>query len=300
VTSPAATTATAPASTAAAAGVRKRHLVVCRVGRDSLHRRWIGDPATRSYDVWLDAWDDDAPWRGDPARVSLHRNLPLCLGLSALAAERPEAFEYEAVFFPDDDIDMSAADVERLFAIRRELELDLLQPALREGSYFSHMITLENRSFELRFTNYVEVMCPLFSRAAFAACLPVMAEDETGWVSDSVWPRLLGVPRDRIAIVDAVAVGHTRPIGGSPQYARLGGEFHKRRRALAERWGVELRNQHRHAGGIPRGQALARESVVPVGPRFAWLLLRGAPRPRWFVRKYWTRMLRSLRAWRPP
>ena len=262
---------------------------------------WLGDPATRSYDVWLDAWDDDAPWRGDAARVSLHRNAPLCPAVAALVAERPEAFEYEAVFFPDDDVEMTPEDVERLFQIRSELDLDLLQPALRDDSYYSHAITLRNRSFEVRFTNFVEIMCPLFSRAAFAACLPVIAEDETGWVSDKVWPRLLGVPRDRIAIVDAVPVRHVRPVGGNSQYARLAGEFQSRRQALAERWGVsELQNQLRHAGGISRGSPLSREAIVPAGIRFAWLFVKGAPKSHLFDRRFWSRTARSFRRWCAP
>jgi len=282
-------------------GARKRHLVICRPGRTSIHRMWLGDAATRSYDVWLDAWDDDAPWRGDPARVSVHRGTPLGPGVAALVAERPEALEYEAVFFPDDDVEMTPSDVERLFEIRRELDLDLLQPALRDDSYYSHAITLWNHSFEVRFTNFVEIMCPLFSRAAFAACLPVIGEDETGWVADKVWPRLLGLPRDRIAIVDAIPVRHVRPIGGNSQYARFGGEFQSRRQVLAERWGVsDLQNQFRHAGGIPRGGPLSRDAILPAGMRFAWLFVRGAPRSRLLDRRFWSRALRSLRGWRAP
>ncbi len=272
----------------------KPHLVICRVGNGSLHRAWIGDPATRSYDVWLDAWDDDTPWKGDAARVSLHRNTPLCPGVAALVTERPEALEYEAVFFPDDDLEMTSADVERLFAIRRALGLDLMQPALRDGSYVAHAITLENRSFDVRFTNFVEVMCALFSRAAFATCWTILAEDQTGWGVDAVWPKMLGNPHDRIAIVDAVTVVHTRPVGNGPQYQRAGVDPLRQRREFAARHGVRLPYPHRHYGGIPRGAPLSREAVVPAGPGFAWKFLLGVPQSRWLVRKYWSRMLRSL------
>jgi hypothetical protein len=54
---------------------RRRNLVFCRVGDASLHRAWLGDPATRSYDVWLDSYaSDDARWAGDPARVTVARD----------------------------------------------------------------------------------------------------------------------------------------------------------------------------------------------------------------------------------
>ncbi len=47
-----------------------RALVFCRTGDGSLHRRWIGDPATRSYDVWLDCYCAPEVWAGEPARVT--------------------------------------------------------------------------------------------------------------------------------------------------------------------------------------------------------------------------------------
>ena len=47
-----------------------RALVFCRAGEGSLHRAWMGDPATRSYDVWLDCYCAPEAWAGEPARVN--------------------------------------------------------------------------------------------------------------------------------------------------------------------------------------------------------------------------------------
>jgi len=47
-----------------------RNLVFCRVGERSLHGGWIGQPATRGYDVWLDCYCDPGAWVGAPAKVT--------------------------------------------------------------------------------------------------------------------------------------------------------------------------------------------------------------------------------------
>ena len=71
----------------------KPHLVICRTGAGSLHAAWLGDPATRSYDVWLDAVDDEAPLRGQPARISVGRNTTKWRRVAAIVTRcRPEGW----------------------------------------------------------------------------------------------------------------------------------------------------------------------------------------------------------------
>ena len=50
-------------------------------------------------------------------------------------------------------------------------------------------------------------------------CVASMAENVSGWGLDLLWPTQVSEPR-RIAILDSVAVTHTRPIGG-PNYQHL-------------------------------------------------------------------------------
>lgn len=59
-----------------------------------------------------------------------------------------------------------------------------------------------------------------FERHFLEACLPTFAETLSGWGLDWVWPHRLGAETRRSAIIDAVAVTHTRPVGG-PTYGKL-------------------------------------------------------------------------------
>ncbi|HUL58994.1 MAG TPA: DUF707 domain-containing protein [Anaeromyxobacteraceae bacterium] len=271
-----------------------RNLVLCRAGAGSLHREWLGDPATRSYDVWLDCFDDDGGrWVSDPATVSVGRNTTKWPRVSALFRERPDALErYDAFWFPDDDLRVDAGGVERLFELFHALRLQLAQPALAEPSYWSHIVTLANDRFLARFTNFVEVMAPVFSREALRRCLPTFARSISGWGLDYVWPRILGDPHEGIAVLDGAPVVHTRPIGGNRWYEALGVSPQEEQERLMEQHDVALPYLYRQYGGVPAGgeRNRARRSV---GLGFALRLLTGAPRPL-RVRRYAMRQVRSV------
>lgn len=274
---------------------RRRNLVFCRVGDASLHRGWLGDPATRSYDVWLDYYgEDDGRYAGDPARLTVTRDTVKIQRIAQLAREHPELLrDYDALWFPDDDLAFDAHAAERMFETFHALDLLVAQPALAEGSHYSHEITLENRSFSVRFTNYVEPMAPVFSRAAFELCWPTFGESFSGWGIEFVWAKLLGYPTDRLGIVDAVPVLHTRPVGVSPWYRGLRIEPTDELVAMAKRHGIPLPYRLAEFGGLPRG-TLDRSALVPLGPRFAWRVVRGAPPRMRRVRRFWNRHLQAI------
>jgi hypothetical protein len=121
--------------------------------------------------------------------------------------------DYDMVWMPDDDLDVRGADIDRLFDVAAAVGLDLFAPALDDASHFAHFDTRRNPRFFGRWTGFVEIMMPGFSRAALERLLPTFAESETGWGwgLDSVWPKILNY-RD-VGVIDAVAVRHTRPVG---------------------------------------------------------------------------------------
>ncbi|MGF6296741.1 MULTISPECIES: hypothetical protein [Paraburkholderia] len=77
--------------------------------------------------------------------------------------------QYRYIWLPDDDI---LTDVQTLIEFFDYIEREnfaLAQPSLDQRSYFSHATTLQNRAFEFRETNFVEVMVPCFSSNALHA-----------------------------------------------------------------------------------------------------------------------------------
>lgn len=272
----------------------KRNLVFLRVGDTSTHREWIGDPATRSYDVWLDYYGegDSSKWAGDPAHLT---DGPGTTKFKRARALLPELSRYEAVWFPDDDISVTPAGVERLFETFHALDMLLAQPSLADGSYVSHEITRWNGSFVVRFTNFVEAMCPLFSRAALQACAPSFDQSVSAFGLDEVWARILGDPRDRVGMIDAAPVVHTRPIGAGTWRRPEGFDPERDRAKIFAAYGVTPPFRFRTYGGVPR-EGGPRPGVVPAGFRFLARMAAGVPPSVRFQRRYWSRTLKAV--WR--
>jgi len=148
-------------------------------------------------------------------------------GIFDFFARNPDCLEhYDYFFFPDDDIETTARTVLEFFDIVTENRLELAQPALKADSYFSHIITLARSSSLLRCTNFVELMLPLMTRSILRQALPLFENTVYGWGLDGFWSNFAENRQTGVAIVDAVPVGHYRPLAGknatteTAQYAR--------------------------------------------------------------------------------
>jgi len=197
-----------------------RFLVIVRAGDDSRHPGWTTAAASRTWDLVVSYFGSDpARYRNEFDRRFDDRGSKW-QGLHALLTRSDFWRDYDYVWLPDDDLAVTQDVVDRLFALMNGVDLDLAQPTLDWNSFYSHPITLRWPSFSLRLTNFVEIMAPCFKRSFLEACLPTFAGVDTGWGLDSVWPRRLGEGLVRSAVLDDVALTHTRPVGG-PAYERL-------------------------------------------------------------------------------
>ena len=253
---------------------RRRHprnLVVVRAGDGSLHREWIAG-AGRDFDLFisyygktLDRWRDDAEFY--EARPG-----PKWTGLAALVSEHAALIDdYDAIWLPDDDLSVDTATLNRMFAFFCAHRLHLAQPALTANSYHTWDTLLQEPGCHLRYTRFVDVMAPLFSRAALQVCAPTFWESRSGWGLDWVWPTLCDeAGLDAIAVIDATPVRHTRPVGG---------ELYRNHRDLDPRADAQrvIRKY-----GLQEVRAIAKYSIdrkvkdVPLaaGERFAFWLRR--------------------------
>ena len=173
--------------------------------------------------------------------------------------------KYRAALFLDDDVKLRFEDVDRLFEMMSTYKLEIAQPSLSAHSYSSWPITLRRPAFRFRYTNFVEIMAPLFSAAALARCLPTFRKSASGWGLDLIWPALLGYPRDAIAVIDEIEITHTRPV--DPQHGRfyeylrsLGIDALEEAKILAREHGVERDYPTAEYGGVPTFLAWAGQT----------------------------------------
>ena len=222
-------------------GSYKKNAVFVPVGKDSLHRQLLKGDA--DFDLHLLIYDGsynkfcndsdfvacDAGYKMDMTYRYLHRH--------------PELFEkYEYFFLLDDDIVISTEDVNRLFSMMREYQLKIAQPSL-VMSYYTYKHTDFHPFYILRYTNFVEMMMPCFSRDALKAVLPTF-EQKIRWCGIEMhWPVLVGSNHKDMAIVDAVSAKHTRPVQSWNSLSQLQQENYLKKHNLS--WSIEM------YGGLP-------------------------------------------------
>ena len=222
-------------------GAYKKNAVFVPVGKDSLHRQLLKGDA--DFDLHLLIYDGsynkfcndsdfvacDAGYKMDMIYRYLHRH--------------PELFEkYEYFFLLDDDIVISTEDVNRLFSMMREYQLKIAQPSL-VMSYYTYKHTAFHPFYILRYTNFVEMMMPCFSRDALKAVLPTF-EQKIRWCGIEMhWPVLVGSNHKDMAIVDAVSAKHTRPVQSWNSLSQLQQENYLKKHNLS--WSIEI------YGGLP-------------------------------------------------
>ena len=196
-------------------------MVVLRAGDMSLHSDWLlgGAPESRTWDLHLSYFGDHSnPFPDRPADVTLsfEPGTKAAGTVACLDKLGERVASYDWIWLPDDDLSANLPTLNRFFAIVYEHKLDLAQPALGHGSYVAHDITVQRPHMKLRYTTFVEIMAPCFSTQALKLCRPYLDATVSSWGPNHLFPRLLGYPRRKIAIVDETPVVHTRPPGGGP------------------------------------------------------------------------------------
>lgn len=118
--------------------------------------------------------------------------------------------QYDWIWMPDYDVDIKKSEIDRMFSIAQEYNLNICQPSLTHDSYRSFDIVLNDPTKFMRYTNYVEIMCPLFKTEALKKVLWTFTTTYSGWAQDFLWARELNY--ERLAIIDDIQVKHVKPV----------------------------------------------------------------------------------------
>ncbi len=192
-----------------------KSLVVVRAGSKSLHNRWLEIPREdRNYDLLISYFSDEAyaKFVPEPGVDAVLVKGGKWDGLYKTLSDR-DLDQYEYYWLPDDDLDISAQDVNALFEAMRFYGLRIAQPSLSPNSYFSHFVFSQCPGFVLRYTNYIEIMAPCMHRDILKKALPLFQNTMSGFGLDYIWCRWAEAGAFRTAILDEIAMHHTRPVG---------------------------------------------------------------------------------------
>lgn len=247
-------------------GVAKRFLVLSRIGADHRLHGLLGiSRLRRNWDLALSLYDEDVVVDTACVEYLDHRRGGKWDGMHAFFAEHPEVLDtYDYFWLVDDDIEATAEQVDRLFAYVAAHRFDLAQPALTLDSFYSHRLTLQCAVFRHRHTNFVELMMPVMSRNLLRQVLRFFADNRSGLGLDWLWQRFAADPARSVAIIDAVAMPHYRPLNQHlrARLARDGISAHDERGRAMREWSVRRVYPVAFAGEQVDGDYVSRRATM--------------------------------------
>ena len=198
------------------------NLIISVVGDNSFHKEWIsGNP---EFDLILIYYGNNDDIFSDYSKDAL-----MCIKQKGQKFPLIKTFindnfklvsKYEYIWLPDDDISISSNNLNNIFKIAKEYNLYICQPSMiSSDGNVEHKITRPMKGIKLRFTNFVEVMMPLFDIKSLLFLYDDFNLSESGWGLDASWSHRLNYPTDKIAIIDEISALHTKPVGSD--YSRF-------------------------------------------------------------------------------
>jgi len=193
-----------------------KNLVFVAAGDSSLHQHWLNSP---DFDVYINYYGEvGGRYEKEGNFYSTFKGTKYKILLQAMEAN-PDLFEhYQNVWLPDDDIYLDAEGVSKMFKTFAEFDLMLGQPAII--GFISIPMSAAVPFSRLRFTNWVEIMCPVFSKVCLQSLKQTFSENASHWGIEFIWNMMLGQPKDKIGIIDETPAVHTRACFHGDNYYR--------------------------------------------------------------------------------
>ncbi|GAB3037672.1 DUF707 domain-containing protein [Bowmanella dokdonensis] len=185
---------------------RSDYLIFSSIGDSSNISCWLGD---RNFDLWLAYYGDDKSdkFSSDCEFYIRKKGAKFPNFYHLYGQLKDVVHQYKYIMIADDDLVISAGELNKFFDIIDEQQLSLAQPAFDLCGKVSHKVTKMHSLSKLRYTNFVEVTCPAFKTTYLKKFMNVYDEEIVGWGADwwfsSMVEELDGF-RNTIAIVDQV------------------------------------------------------------------------------------------------
>jgi len=140
----------------------KDFLIFTSAGDSANIKQWFVSER-KNYDIWVTNYSSTSLLNKEFSDHYNERKGSKFQNLKHIfETERELLSHYKAIMVLDDDIIISPQSLSRLFTTLVEFDLWMLHPAFSKFGRISHQITARQLSTKLRYTNYIEVGCPIF------------------------------------------------------------------------------------------------------------------------------------------
>ena len=176
---------------------QKRWCIFTSAGDHNAIRLWVQGDMPRRWDLIVAYYGDNDHEFAEINKIS--SNAFRAKGgkfqiLKKLMVQRPRCLDqYSHVWVCDDDIRMSAAQINEAFAIAEVFKFWVAQPSFLQEGKISHEITrYAGPQCDYRIVNFIEENVPIFSRVKLMEFLRVYDGSLTGWGIDHWYMNLFG------------------------------------------------------------------------------------------------------------
>lgn len=196
-----------------------QNLIIICAGDDSLHykKKWYGK--SRNYVLCVIYFGDnkeiESKYR-ETSDILVKNKGPKWSLIRELIITWKNWKQFKFIALPDDDLDISISKLNKLFLIGKQYKLDLFQPALIDNGpdYVKHGILKVHKDCKFRYTDFVEIMMPIFSIKALHKSYKLLTDPniKSAWGIDYIIPGKI-LKRRNVAVIDCVPIIHTKPLG---------------------------------------------------------------------------------------
>jgi hypothetical protein len=241
---------------------KREYLVFTSAGDHSNLAVWLD--GRRNFDLWITYYGQDKGRFKEIADFyNCRRGAKFPNFYHVYQNWRDILDHYQAIMVMDDDIIIDATAISRLFELRDQFDLWLLQPAFDSNGKISHPITKAKPGLLLRYVNFVEVTCPLFKKEKLDRFMSVYDPALVGWGIDwwflhELGPDLAG----KVAIIDEVICinPHDSTKGGQREIDLI--ETKRERMARWKEFKTRYQIRTEAGGTVEFGQLAKGNSVV--------------------------------------
>jgi hypothetical protein len=206
----------------------KQNLLIIPSSPLALFQTW-GSYSHHNFDLAVLNWSGAALGNLQDAAYVENINGPKWKIVGEFAAKH-DLSNYEYNWVMDDDCLTTFENVESTFNFCKENNLDLAQPALTADSHRTWPSTFHIEGAKMHITTTVEIMAPIFSRAAWPECSAHFSKMPlgVGYGLEGYWSKIVGSVGGntkyggKIAVIDLYPVVHTKMVTGPAQYQLMG------------------------------------------------------------------------------
>jgi hypothetical protein len=191
-----------------------KNLIISPTGENSLVKEWVKE--NPNFDLVLLCYNNDEKKASIFKQYTPHVYVGVGekwhLIKSFIENNLDFIKNYDYIWCPDDDVSISTENINKVFDIAKEYNLQICQPSMK--GYVAHDIIKPISGNILRYTNFVEILAPLFNLNTLLTLYHTFNYNISGWGYEWLWAHLLNNPQDKIAIIDSIVMEHTKPLGG--------------------------------------------------------------------------------------